>query len=194
MGWIAMKRSWPLCAATSAAARVSSSVLLMCSTETWTSFFSPHCLIQVLSNQSSYAGTKCTHWMIDRFPLRCLLLYFIGPANENGAVAPAAPRAAAPTAPFFNRSRLLSLLSSPDKRPSFLDLAECSAREPCDEPIEERVVDECQWNARDEDRAHDPGPVEEVAADQVGRHADRQRAVRGAGDEGDRVDELVDHE
>src|SRR3954447_15629300 len=115
-----MKRSCPLWAATSAAARVSSSVLLMCSTVTWTSFFSPHCLIQVLSNQSSYAGTKCTHWMIDRSPLRCLFLYFMGPANENGAAAPAAPRAAAPAAPFFHRSRLLSLLSSPDKRPSFL--------------------------------------------------------------------------
>ena len=37
-----------------------------------------------------------------------------------GAVAPAAPTAAAPAAPFFSRSRLLSLLPSPDKRPSFL--------------------------------------------------------------------------
>src|SRR5438067_9938697 len=87
----------------------------MCSTVTWTSFFSPHCFTHVLSNQSSYAGTKCTHWMIDRFPLRCLFLYFIGPANENGAAAPDTPTAAAPAAPFFSRSRLLSFLSSTDK-------------------------------------------------------------------------------
>jgi hypothetical protein len=68
IGWMAMNRSCPFCAATSAAARVSSSVLLMCSTFTWTSFFWPHCFTQVLSNQSSYAGTKWTHWMIDRSP------------------------------------------------------------------------------------------------------------------------------
>jgi len=92
----------------------------MCSTVTWTSFFSPHCLTQVLSNQSSYAGTKCTHWMIDRSPLSCRFLNFIGPANENGAPAPAVPSAAAPTAPFFSRSRLLSLLSSPDMNPPSL--------------------------------------------------------------------------
>src|SRR3954465_5391694 len=70
----------------------------MCSTVTWTSFFSPHCLTHVLSNQSSYAGTKCTHWMIDRLPLRGLFLYFIGPANENGPAAPQPPPAPAPRA------------------------------------------------------------------------------------------------
>src|SRR5712691_4830969 len=158
IGWRFQNRSWPLWAATSAAARVSSSVLLMCSTLTWTSFFCSHCLIQVLSNQSSYAGTKCTHWMIERSPLSCRCLYFIGPANENGAAVPETPTAAAPIPAFFSSSRLVSLL--PDIDPPSFRLAERSAGEPRDEPIEERVVDQCQRDARDEDRAHDPGPVE----------------------------------
>ena len=42
IGWRLKNRSCPDCAATSAAARVSSRVLLMCSILTWTSFFSPH--------------------------------------------------------------------------------------------------------------------------------------------------------
>ena len=37
--------SWPFWAATSAAAALGSSALLMWSTFTWTSFFSPHCLM-----------------------------------------------------------------------------------------------------------------------------------------------------
>src|SRR6267378_7772588 len=124
--------------------------------------------------------------MIERSPFRCRFLNFIGPANENGAAAPEAPTAAAPIPAFFSSSRLLSLPSDID--PPFL--AECSACEPRDEPVEERVVDECQRDARDEDRAHDPGPVEQVAADQIGRNADRQRTVGRARDEGDRVYEL----
>ena len=42
IGWRLKNRSCPCCAATSAAARVSSRPLLMCSIVTWTSFFSPH--------------------------------------------------------------------------------------------------------------------------------------------------------
>src|SRR2546423_10630587 len=90
----------------------------MCSTFTLTSFFWPHCLTHVLSNQSSYAGTKWTHWMIERSPLSCRFLYFIGPANENGAEAPETPTAAAPIPAFFSSSRLVSLL--PDIDPPFV--------------------------------------------------------------------------
>src|SRR4029078_797546 len=192
IGWRLKKRSWPLCAATSAAARVSSSVLLMCSTLTWTSFFSPHCLTHVFSNQSSSAGTKWTHWMIERSPLRCRFLNFIGPANENGAAAPDTPTAAAPIPAFFSSSRLVSLLSDID--PPFVRLAERSTCEPGDESVEERVVDQRQWNARDQDRGHDHRPVEEVAANQIGRHADGESPVLRTRDERDRVDELVDDE
>src|SRR5438105_1090481 len=189
---MAMNRSCPFCAATSAAARVSSSVLLMWSTVTWTSFFCSHCLIQVLSNQSSYAGTKCTHWMIERSPFRCLCLYFSGPANEYGAVAPAAPTAAAPTPARLSSSRRLIRSDMP---PSFrYRLAEGSASEAGDEPIQEQVVDERQRDARDQDRGHDRGPVVEIAADQLGRYGDRQRAAGRARDESDRVQELVDDE
>src|SRR4051812_31640902 len=190
MGWRFMNRSCPLWAATSAAARVSRSVLLMCSTLTWTSLAWPHCLTQVLSNQVSYAGTKWTHWMIGRSPLSCRCLNFIGPANENGADAPETPGPAPPTPAFFSSSRLLSLL--PDISPPFL--AERSACEPRDEAVEKGVVDEGQRNARDQDRAHDSRPVEQVAADEVGRHADGQRAVRRARDEGDGVHEFVHDE
>ena len=68
------------------------------------------------------------------------------------------------------------LRSSPSFR--FGRLAERPAGEPGDEAVEERVVDQGQRDGRDQDRGHDPGPVVEVAADQVGRNADRQRAVR----------------
>src|SRR3954454_3031348 len=83
-------------------------------------------------------------------------------------------------------------LSSPSS--SFDELTEGPAREAGDEPVEERVVDEGHGNARDQDGCHDPGPVVEIAADQVGRHSDRQRAVRRARDERDRIDELVHDE
>src|ERR1700716_4431098 len=106
--------------------------------------------------------------MIERSPFRCRFLNFIGPANENGPAPPEAPTAAAPIPAFFSSSRLSSLPS--DIAPPFL--AERSACEPRDESAEERVVNECQGDARDQDRAHDPGPVEQVAADQIGRHAD----------------------
>src|ERR1051325_85355 len=202
MGWRFMKRSWPLCAATSEAARPSSRVLLMCSTLTWTSLAASQRLMKVLLNQSSYAGTKWTHWMIERLPLSQRPLYLSGPANENGAAAPDTPTAAAPMPAFLSRSRLLrrpssfpgSSFTSVMQPLLSVRLAERSAGEPGDEPVEECVVDECQRNARDQDRGHDPGPVVEVAPDQLGRDADSQRAIRRARDEGDRVQELVQDE
>src|SRR5579883_2233793 len=104
IGWRLKKRSWPLWAATSAAARVSSSVLLMCSIVTWTSFFWPHACAHG-SSHWSYAGTKCTQVIAERLPDSQRPLYLSGPANENGAVAPAAPIAAAPAPAFFRKDR-----------------------------------------------------------------------------------------
>src|SRR5487761_792087 len=126
-------------------------------------------------------------------PLSQRPVYLCGPANANGAPAPAAPTATAPAPAFFSRSRLLSRPSS-DMNPPFRALAECAAREAGDETVEERVVDEGERNARDQDRGHDPRPVVEVAANEIRRHADRQRPVGRAGDERDRVHELVDDE
>src|SRR4051794_3456949 len=113
--------------------------------------------------------------MIERSPLSCRFLYFIGPANENGAAAPETPTAAAPIPAFFSSSRLVSLLSDIDPPP--VRLADPPAGEAGDESVEERVVDQCQWNARDQDRGHDPGPVEEVTTDEIGRHADGQCSI-----------------
>src|SRR5262249_27854638 len=130
-----------------------------------------------------------------RSPLSARLEYRSGPANENGAAAPATPRAAAPAPAFLSSSRRLrtSLVSDMTPLISFR-LTERSAGEPGDEAVEEDVVEEREWNARDQDRGHDPGPVEEIAADQVGRDPDRQRAVRRARDERDRVQKLVQYE
>src|SRR5436305_458002 len=163
----------------------------MWSTCTCTSFAWPHCVIHVLSNHVSYAGTKWIHWMMLRSPLSQRPLYLSGPANEYGAAAPPTARAPAPTPARFSSSRLLRPFPA-DIPSSFL--AERSAGEPCDEAVEERVVDERQRDARDEDRGHDRGPVEEVAPDQIGRDARRERALVRAGDERDGVDELVHHE
>src|SRR5262245_54499173 len=163
----------------------------MCSTFTCTSFFSPQFLTNVLSNQVSYAGTKCTHWRIVRSPLRWRFLNRIGPAKEKGAVAPPTPTAAAPTPALLSSSRLLKRVGMYVLLPRS---AEGSAGEPCDEAVEERVVEQRKRNAGDENRSHDRRPVEEVALDEVRRHADGQRAVLVARDERDRVDELVEHE
>src|SRR5687768_8102025 len=60
-----------------------------------------------------------------------------------------------------------------------------------DEPIEEAVVEEGEHDARDQGRRHQGLPEEDVSADELVRHAGRDRPVLGRGDEGERVDELV---
>src|SRR2546430_2958456 len=128
--------------------------------------------------------------MMFRSPFSSRCLNLSGPANEYGAEAPATPRATAPAPTFLissRRSRRRSAIPPPFS-------TKCAAGETGDEPIEERVVDQCQRDARDQDRGHDPGPVEEIAANQVGRNADRDCPVRRARDERDRIDELVDDE
>src|SRR3954465_3180714 len=104
--------------------------------------------------------------MIERSPFSHRPVCRSGPANEYGAAAPAAPSAAAPAAAFLTSSRLVRRRSSnpeppfpPSIAPPFR-LAECPSGEPGDEPVQKRVVDERQRDARDQDRGHDPGPVE----------------------------------
>src|SRR5439155_24606754 len=75
-----------------------------------------------------------------------------------------------------------------------LSLAECSAGEPRDETVETRVVEERERDARDERGDHDRSPLRQVAANEVGVHPGRQRPVVGARDEGERIDELVEHQ
>src|ERR1041385_3593313 len=99
--------------------------------------------------------------MIERSPFSQRPLYRSGPANENGAVAPATPRAAAPTPAFFSRSRLVIGRSTGDRPsdsgmslPPFLlvSLAERSAGESHDEAVKKRVVDQRQRDARQQAR------------------------------------------
>src|SRR5262245_42535876 len=108
----------------------------MCSMVTSTSFFSPHAFAHG-SSHWSYDGTKCTHVSAVSFPESQRPLYLSGPANENGAAAPATPIAAAPAPAFFRSSRRLSsVCSSFDPVISVLSLdrlSECPAGEPRDE-------------------------------------------------------------
>src|SRR5262245_54183727 len=180
IGWRLKKRSCPCWAATSAAARVSRRPLLMCSIFTWTSFFSPHAFAQG-SSHWSYEGTKCTHVSAVRSPASHRPLYLSGPANENGAAAPAIPIAAAPAPACLMNSRRLRCRGSSLVSVIFVlsleSLSERPACEPRDEAIEERVVDKGQRDGRNQDRRHDARPVVEITANQVGGNPDRQRAV-----------------
>ena len=81
-------RSWPLCAATSAAARAGMSAWLMWSTRTSVSFASPQRLTYVLSNHTSYAGTKWLHCAIRSVPASCRCAYLGAPATAGFASAP----------------------------------------------------------------------------------------------------------
>src|SRR5581483_1869510 len=180
-------RSWPLCAATSELAVAYRSALLMWSTVTLTSFFSPHCFVQVLSNHVSYAGTKWAHWRIFRSPFSCLCAYLSGPANRccRSPSAPNMPTAKAPAAPRLSRSPRLrpprSVASSASAifPPFDRVLTERAAGESLDETVEERVVEQRQRDARDQRRRHQRLPEEDVAANQVVRNAGGERALAG---------------
>src|SRR5205085_10323046 len=69
-----------------------------------------------------------------------------------------------------------------------------AAREPGDEPVEERVVEKRERDRRDEGRRHQPLPEEDVAADELGEDARRDRLLLGGRDERQRVDEVVEDE
>src|SRR5882762_1198531 len=78
--------------------------------------------------------------------------------------------------------------------PPFSALPECSPGEACNEPVEERVVEERERNARYQRGNHDRSPLRQVAADQVCVDTRRQGPVTRAGDERERVDEFVHDE
>src|SRR6266550_2066043 len=78
--------------------------------------------------------------------------------------------------------------------PPFLALPECSPGEARDEPVEERVVEERERNARYERGDHDRSPLRQIAADQIRVDTRGQRAVRRRRDERERVYELVHDE
>src|SRR6266487_313089 len=78
--------------------------------------------------------------------------------------------------------------------PPFSALPECSPGEAGDEPVEERVVEERERNARYERGDHDRSPLRQIAADQIRIDTRGQRAMCRRGDERERVDELVHDE
>src|SRR6266849_890721 len=136
-----------------------------------------------------------------RSPFRCLFLYFSGPAKPIALSArpPNIETANAPAVPRLSRSRRVSVepwtagSSWPSMPTSFCrdSLPERAACKALDEAVEERVVEERERDARNQRGGHDRLPVEDVAHDQVVWNARRDGPVRRAGDERERIDELV---
>src|ERR671918_298487 len=110
---------------------------------------------------------------------------------QPGIPAAAAPlKAAALRKSRRERSRLSQFMWYLLSRAS----PECAARKTLDEAVEEDVVEEGDRDAGDERGGKQPLPEEDVAADELGRHADGDRLRVRARDEGERVDELVEGE
>jgi hypothetical protein len=59
--------------------------------------------------------------------------------------------------------------ASPERETSSLLLFDGASRDAADEAIEEKIVRDRHWDARDQRRAHQFTPVEDVAANEVGR-------------------------
>src|SRR5256885_989445 len=108
--------------------------------------------------------------------------------------------AKAPAAPRLTKSLLVSpgpCGSSPSFA-SFISsllstcaLAEGTTREPLDEAVEERVVEQREGDARDQDSGHQRLPEEDVTPDQLIRNPGRDRPLGRALGERECVDELV---
>src|SRR5918996_3074280 len=119
-----------------------------------------------------------------------------GAASSSSPPQPGRPAAAAPvsaaTLRKSRRDRCSSshvILLSP-----FRVSPECSPGEALNEPVEEDVVEQGDRDARDERGREQPLPEEDVAADELGGDADRDRLLLRARDERERVDELVEGE
>src|SRR5207302_5889330 len=63
-----------------------------------------------------------------------------------------------------------------------------------DEVIEEEVVERGDHGGRDQGGGEELPPVEDVAADQLGRDADREHLLGGGRDHHQRVDEILHRE
>src|SRR5579862_4859160 len=69
-----------------------------------------------------------------------------------------------------------------------LFLLDSASGYPADEPVEEKIVRDRHWNTGDQGAGHDLAPEEDVAADEIGRHAKRDRLLIRRGYESQRVD------
>src|SRR5262245_60230516 len=66
-----------------------------------------------------------------------------------------------------------------------------AARDAADESIKEKIIGDGHRHAGDQRRAHQFAPVEDIAADEVGRDAQRHRLLVRRRDESQGVDELL---
>src|SRR5215831_16322247 len=66
-----------------------------------------------------------------------------------------------------------------------------TARDAADESIKEKIIGDGYRHASDQRRAHQFAPVEDIAADEVGRDAQRHRLLVRRRDESQSVDELL---
>src|SRR5579863_229294 len=98
-----MNRSCPFCACASDAALAGRSTRLMLSTITLVLFFCPHCLVKVLLNHVSKAGTKWLHW-------RILSVFCWAAARSGNKNAGPIPAATAPAPVSLIKSRRDTLL------------------------------------------------------------------------------------
>src|SRR5437868_4014757 len=57
--------------------------------------------------------------------------------------------------------------------------------------LDEERIDDGHWDGTDQRAGHERAPEEDVAADELGGHADRHRLLLGRREEHERVDELV---
>src|SRR5688572_9074928 len=136
-------------------------------------------------------------------PESCLCANLSGPYTPRALSdrPPYMPTAKAAAVPLLSRSPRVSAVLAPATSSaasatctSFRALDSLAERAPCkplDEPIEKRVVEQRERDRGDQRRGHQRLPEEDVAADQVVRHACGDGALLGARDEGERVDELV---
>src|SRR5688500_5729179 len=99
------------------------------------------------------------------------------PGSSSSPPQPGIPAATAPAsaAPLRKSRRDRSCLSHLIVLPPFRLSPECSPGEALDEPVEEDVVEQGDRDARDKRGREQPLPEEDIAADELGGDADRDR-------------------
>src|SRR5215470_497353 len=141
----------------------------MTSSRTFTLFFAPHssnCRFSSLS----VSGTKLA--MVRNVSSRCWAR----------AGTPPARTPTAPPAVTRRNCRRLTMSAL---------LLDGAGRQSSHVVVEEEDVGDHDGKRADAGAGHQPAPVVDVAADQLGEDADRHRLQLGGGDEDERVEELV---
>src|SRR6266403_357529 len=104
--------------------------------------------------------------------------YMTAPERFADSQIPLAPRAPSANSTGSNfpettggtrQHRRALPITSPERETSSLLSFHGASRDAADEAVEEKVVRDCHRDARDQRRAHQFAPVEDVAANEVGR-------------------------